>query len=105
MIEFRHASWWNAAVYQQLAQHRISFCSISHPGLPDELVINSKTLYDRFHGVPELYKSLYPASKLKETVDQIRLSDSPEEAYIYFNNDIGASALQNAREMLEMKKG
>ena len=99
VIEFRNASWWNAAVYQQLARHNACFCSISHPALPDELVINTKFMYDRLHGVPELYKSLYPLPKIQQIADSISQAENVEEAYIYFNNDINASALQNAREM------
>lgn len=99
VIEFRNASWWNGAVYQQLARQGISFCSISHPALPDELVINSKIVYDRLHGVPHLYRSLYDASWLQQRATQIREAQQVEEVYVYFNNDIDASALQNARQM------
>lgn len=99
VVEFRNATWWNAAVYHQLAKYGISFCSISHPALPDELVINTKNIYYRLHGVPDLYRSLYPFSSLQQITDNISESTQVEEAYIYFNNDINASALQNAREM------
>ena len=99
VIEFRNASWWNAVVYRQLASRSISFCSISHPALPDELVINSKLVYYRLHGTPHLYRSLYASSKLQELANLIQEALQVQQAYIYFNNDIDASALVNAREM------
>ena len=99
VVEFRHASWWNAAVYQQLGSRSIGFCSISHPALPDELVINSKVVYYRLHGTPHLYRSLYDASGLQKLASSIREASQVKQAYIYFNNDIDASALQNAQEM------
>ncbi|MBE7170573.1 MAG: DUF72 domain-containing protein [Williamsia sp.] len=99
VVEFRNASWWNGGVYQQLASRGISFCSISHPALPDECVINTKLVYYRLHGTPHLYRSLYDGAKLRQIAEQISAAPHVEEAYIYFNNDIDASALQNAREM------
>jgi uncharacterized protein YecE (DUF72 family) len=100
VLEFRHASWWNAGVYNKLAKHKISFCGMSHPDLPDDIIQNTKILYYRLHGVPELYKSPYTKRQLKKIADEIESSGKTKKAYIYFNNDIGASAIKNAKEMM-----
>ena len=99
VVEFRHPSWWNGAVYQQLASRSICFCSISHPTLPDELVINTRLVYYRLHGTPHLYRSLYEATRLEQIASSLMEASQVKQVYVYFNNDIDASALRNAREM------
>ncbi len=66
VIEFRHTTWWNKVVYDELAKKRITFCGMSHPLLPDEIIQNTQILYYRMHGVPELYKSPYSLVELKK---------------------------------------
>lgn len=99
VLEFRNETWWNDYVYRRLAQSNITFCGMSHPGLPDEIVQNTKTLYFRFHGVPALYKSRYNMEALKKISDQIESNEDIREAFIYFNNDIDGSSIANALEM------
>lgn len=38
LTEFRHVSWWNTEVYKELAKNKITFCGMSHPQLPDDIV-------------------------------------------------------------------
>lgn len=99
VFEFRHESWWNAEVYSTLAKHNITFCGMSHPMLPDEVVQNTPTVYYRFHGVPELYKSSYDLETLQRIADQVENTKNTKRAFIYFNNDIDGSAVINAQEM------
>jgi uncharacterized protein YecE (DUF72 family) len=99
VVEFRNESWWNAAVYNKLAANNITFCGISHPDLPADVIKNTKTLYFRFHGVPQLYKSKYDLQTLQKIADEIESNKITKEAFIYFNNDIDGSAITNAIEM------
>ena len=99
VIEFRDKSWWNKKVYNALKKHKISFCGISHPALPDEVVKNNSILYYRFHGVPVLYKSEYKKSFIKEITEEVKSCGRFSEAYIYFNNTWGTGAIANARQM------
>ncbi|MDQ3021196.1 MAG: DUF72 domain-containing protein [Bacteroidota bacterium] len=69
VIEFRHESWWNEKVYNELGKNKISFCSVSHPKLPDEVIKNNSVMYFRFHGVPKLYVSEYKKNYLKQIAD------------------------------------
>lgn len=102
VIEFRHVSWWNDKVYNALAENKISFCGMSHPELPDNIIQNTSVLYYRMHGVPHLYQSLYKISTLKNIINEIEISHKTKKAFIYFNNDIDVSAVKNAREMIEL---
>jgi uncharacterized protein YecE (DUF72 family) len=99
VLEFRNESWWNNDVYNKLALHNISFCGMSHPALPDVVVQNTKTVYFRFHGVPELYKSKYDLATIQRISNEIENNPATKEAFIYFNNDIDGSAITNAFQM------
>ncbi|MGI8951335.1 MAG: DUF72 domain-containing protein [Chitinophagaceae bacterium] len=95
VVEFRNASWWNKKVYNELAKNNIVFCSISHPDLADEVVINTPFVYYRFHGAPKLYYSQYDDIILQKVADAI-LKNNVQEAYIYFNNTATMAAINNA---------
>ncbi len=102
VIEFRHTTWWNKVVYDELAKKRITFCGMSHLLLPDEIIQNTQIVYHRMHGVPELYKSPYSIVELKKIIKVIKNSGSTKQAFIYFNNDIDGSAITNAKQMIEL---
>ncbi|OUJ73628.1 DUF72 domain-containing protein [Hymenobacter crusticola] len=102
VLEPRHASWWQPTIYEELAQHGISFCGMSHPDLPRDVVANTDVLYYRLHGVPELYKSPYAVEELRALAQQIQAPEQVQEVYIYFNNDIDASAILNAQQLQEL---
>lgn len=98
-IEFRNITWWREDVFTTLANKNISFCGMSHPLLPQDIIQNTDFLYYRFHGIPHLYKSPYDFSVLKNFVDAVVKNGKNKEAFIYFNNDIDVSAIRNAKEM------
>ncbi|MEO5593420.1 MAG: DUF72 domain-containing protein [Chitinophagaceae bacterium] len=101
VVEFRHNSWWQQEVYDELAKHHIGFCSSSHPRLPDNLIINTNTVYYRFHGVPDLFRSQYDNDFLKKIADGIKENKNVTTAYLYFNNTAGPAALANAKWLQE----
>jgi uncharacterized protein YecE (DUF72 family) len=102
VLEFRHESWWNEKVYDVLKKHRITFCGISYPDLPDKVLKSVPVLYYRFHGVPRLYASRYSLKKMKQVTDDINGLRGVEDVYVYFNNDIHVEAIRNARELIKM---
>lgn len=96
VIEFRHESWWRKDVYQLLKENNITFCGISYPDLPDDVIKTAPVMYYRFHGVPQLYRSPYTLAQMKDISEKIKGQRSVSEVYIYFNNDIEVSAIHNA---------
>ncbi|GAA4371923.1 DUF72 domain-containing protein [Hymenobacter koreensis] len=102
VLEFRHPSWWQPPVYAALADRGVSFCGQSHPELPDAIVANTPVLYYRLHGVPALYHSPYAPAFLQQVKAQIEAASTVKQAYLYFNNDIGGSAIGDARQMLAL---
>jgi len=97
ILEFRHESWWNQQVYDMLAAKGVVFCSISHPQLPDKVIVNRDVVYYRFHGVPELYYSPYAPGFLHKVIDAIKMAGAVKEALLYFNNTAQGAAVMNAR--------
>ncbi|QHS57983.1 DUF72 domain-containing protein [Mucilaginibacter sp. 14171R-50] len=102
VLEPRHISWWRDDIYKKLADHNITFCGMSHPLLPDDVVQNTPVIYHRFHGVPDLYRSRYSKAYLQKVVDKIKPNNSVKEAWFYFNNDVETHAIYNAKEMMEI---
>ena len=100
-VEFRHKSWWRAAVYRVFKKRGLIFCSVSSPRLPDELIKTSDVLYIRFHGTSRWYRHDYSADELAMWAQRIRASGA-REVWIYFNNDREGFAIKNARELREM---
>ena len=100
-VEFRHSSWWQQKVYDELGKNNIIFCGSSHPKLADDLIINTSTCYYRFHGVPVLFKSAYDNDFLKEKAEAIKKNKAVSTAYLYFNNTWGTAALINSQWLKE----
>jgi uncharacterized protein YecE (DUF72 family) len=102
VLELRHISWWRQDVYDALAKHNITFCGMSHPELPTDIIQNTSSVYYRFHGVPNLYQSPYSTEELQKVVDTLKQNKNTKQAWFYFNNDIDVHAVYNAKEMITM---
>lgn len=97
VVEFRNNSWWRPNVVAALQQQDVSFCGVSFPGLPDDVMISGTTVYYRFHGVPKLYYSEYEETFLQKIVADIKAAPGVEKVFLLFNNTASAAALQNAK--------
>jgi uncharacterized protein YecE (DUF72 family) len=98
VVEFRHPSWWNEAVYTAFRKTGTIFCSCSGPRLPDELVRTAGDIYLRLHGPERWYRHNYSKAELGKWVERIKASGA-KRAWIYFNNDDAAYAPGNATTM------
>jgi uncharacterized protein YecE (DUF72 family) len=76
---------------------------MSHPTLPNEVIENTPSVYYRFHGVPNLYRSPYSKEFLQKVVDTVKANTKIKEGWFYFNNDYDAVGVWNAKEMDKMK--
>jgi uncharacterized protein YecE (DUF72 family) len=102
VVEFRHESWWRDDVYKALSEHNITFCGMSHPTLPDNVIINTSSVYYRFHGVPNLYRSPYSKEFLEGVVNTVKSNDQVKTGWFYFNNDYDAVGVKNAEDMIAL---
>jgi uncharacterized protein YecE (DUF72 family) len=97
VIEFRHESWIDEAVFDILRRHHVGLCVFDMPGFSCPMVATSDFAYVRFHGSEGLYSSCYSDAELSRWAEGIaRPSQSVEASYIYFNNDAEAFATANA---------
>jgi len=101
VVEFRHPSWWNDAVYMALEQVGAIFCSCSGPRLPDTVVKTADDIYIRFHGVERWYRHDYSHEELTEWAKHIRAAGAAR-VWIYFNNDFDGYAIKNATMLAEI---
>jgi len=98
VVEFRHLSWFNNEVYEELAKSGIIFSGQSSPSaLPDTVIQNTNIVYYRFHGKPVLYKSEYDQALIEAFPEKI--NSGTKEVFVYFNNTWGIAALHNARQL------
>lgn len=98
VVEFRHKSWWNETVYRGFREAGAIFCSCSGPRLPDELVKTADEIYVRMHGPERWYRHNYSDKELRVWAERIRASGA-SRAWIYFNNDNDAYAIDNAKTL------
>ena len=105
VAEFRHPTCWSTEVYDLLREKEISFCSISHPTLPDDVITTSKIAYVRMHGVPDMFHSGYSVMELEALKKKLQKNKEITEAWIYFNNTDGKNGFQNAKDMRRMVQG
>lgn len=106
VAEFRHESWWNDEEYTVFKKHHIVFCSMSHPQLSDAVAGKGDLIYYRFHGVPDLYSSVYSDEEMERITKAIAAVKGVKKAWCYFNNDINTAAIKNAKwlQAYEAKK-
>src|SRR5947208_10163817 len=95
VVEFRHRSWWNNAVYAAFRKHGTIFCSCSGPRLPDDLVKTADEIYVRFHGVTRWYRHDYSVQELAAWTEKIEASGA-RRIWAYFNNDRDCYAIKHA---------
>ena len=115
VVEFRHAQWLKAEVFDWLRNHNIGFCCVDEPQLPNLLPplaeVTSDTGYVRFHGrnaakwwqhehAYERYDYAYSAEELKEWLPRIRKLDSlAEKTFVFANNHWRGQAIDSIRQL------
>ena len=98
VVEFRHDSWWNEDVFAAFRTAGLIFCSVSAPGLPDDVVKTADAIYIRFHGARQWYRYDYSDAELADWAKKINAS-RPRETWAYFNNDFHGCAFHNAQNL------
>jgi len=98
VIEFRHESWWNQEVWDVFLVNNITFCSVSHPQLPQTIFKDFPLIYIRLHGTPKMFCSKYSTKELLEIKNIIDL----KSGFLYFNNTASEAGILNALELKHM---
>ena len=103
VIEFRHESWYDEAVWERLRAHRVTFCTVSSGQVPGSPVETSPVAYFRFHGLTGGHRYNYADEELTQWAETIKAVKA-EECYVYFNNDYQAYAVSNCQKLTGLLK-
>jgi len=98
VIEFREPSWFRDEVFALLNSHQVSFCCHDLSSLSVPRVATGHLAYVRFHGGKLKYQGSYPVEALSSWEPWLKgqLAGN-KQAYVYFNNDANAHAVENAK--------
>ena len=119
VVELRHASWNEPAVYQSFERRGVGFCNIDQPlfsrSIKPAARATSRVGYVRLHGrnyenwfretaAPhDRYDYLYSLAELEPWVDKIKnVSHHAEETYVVTNNHFRGKSVVNALEIKTM---
>ncbi len=102
VFEFRHESWFCEDTYKLLNEFNIGFCIHDMPGMKVPRVVTADIIYIRFHGPTGKYQGNYSKSELQNWAKWLTEHIKNARAlYAYFNNDIHAYAVRNAKQLKE----
>lgn len=104
VLEFREPSWLCDAVFEVLTAHGIGLCI--HDLLPNHpRLLTAPVGYVRFHGAGGKYRGSYPVRQIKHWAAWLKkAAASGNKLYVYFNNDIEAAAIHDAKALLQWVK-
>lgn len=103
-IEFRHKEWFTDDTYALLKKHNVALVSAQSSRYPESRELTADFLYLRLHGPKQLFASPYSTDELTDWAKYIKKAGKGKRAYVYFNNDIGGYALDNAKELQALLK-
>ncbi len=105
VMEFRHPSWTDDAVFDLLEGHAAAYCVMSGAGLPCILRATARLVYVRLHGPDHhhLYAGSYSGADMEWWADRVREWESAgHQVHVYFNNDGEGRAVRNAWVLREL---
>lgn len=100
-FELRDPCWHNAAVMALLARHNAAFCIYDLAGFESPRAVTADFVYLRLHGPGAAYCGRYGRRSLTGWANWLA-QQSVAAAYVYFDNDQAAYAVQDALELKAM---
>jgi len=100
VFEFRHESWFSEEVYGLLDKSNVGFCvhDLYDKGSPR--IVTGDVVYVRFHGTTGRYSGNYSKAQLKSWAEWLKqYIKQVHNIYVYFNNDVGGHAINNAKTL------
>ena len=100
VFEFRHKSWFSEDTFELLKKFNAGFCIHDMPGMKVPREVTADIIYIRFHGPTGKYAGNYSKSALQSWAKWItEHAEAVHSVYAYFNNDIDANAVRNAKTL------
>ncbi|HJV33823.1 DUF72 domain-containing protein [Geomonas sp.] len=99
-LEFRNDSWLTDDVVKICKDKNVSLCMADWPPYLDETPVTADFVYIRRHGQQGSYNGYYSTAELEKDAARIKkYLERGLDVFIYFNNDAGGAAPQNAVEL------
>jgi uncharacterized protein YecE (DUF72 family) len=99
-LEFRHSGWFRDDVYALMRRHSVALVISDLKELPVHQVATADWVYARFHGPSGGYSGSYSDEDLRRWAAFLR--ELRPDGYVYFNNDVGGAAPQDALRFREL---
>jgi uncharacterized protein YecE (DUF72 family) len=102
-VEPRHPSWWNDATRGCLERHGAALCWADRKGPITPLWRTADWGYLRFHEGAQPPWPFYTRAELERWADTVTevFPGAGEDVYVYFNNDPGCAAVDDAMTFAE----
>jgi uncharacterized protein YecE (DUF72 family) len=100
-FEFRDASWNNAEISRLLERFGAAYCIFDLAGFQSPLTLTANFTYIRLHGPGGRYQGSYDDSALRLWNERIA-EWNLREAYVFFDNDQAAYAVDNALRLRKL---
>lgn len=105
VVEFRDASWLVEDVFRLMERYRVAHCIHDMHPLQVPIRHTAPLAYVRFHGDIH-HAGNYPRATLKTWAKRIAdWQRAKMDVFVYFNNDIGGYALENATMLRRLLNG
>jgi uncharacterized protein YecE (DUF72 family) len=102
-FELRHPTWHTPDVYRILRRRNAAFCIFEIAGHRSPFELTADYTYVRLHGPGPAYQGSYSGETLRDWSNRIRAWEHElRAAYVYFDNDQAAYAVENALELKRM---
>jgi uncharacterized protein YecE (DUF72 family) len=103
-VEFRSKNWLNSEIYKILKESGAVFCNADSPKTSLIDWVTCDTAYLRLHGRKSWYSYNYSDRELAEirSLAENFADKGAKRIYIFFNNDFGGFAPENALLLMEM---
>lgn len=101
-FEFRHASWYDPAIFDVLRDFNVSLCISDHAAAPSPWETTADFVYLRGHGPSGRYHGNYPPKVLDDWTASIRRwRKGRRDVFVYFDNDQKSAAPLDAEKLIE----
>lgn len=102
-VEFRHPSWLVPETCRLLERYEAALCLADMARGPVTEPNDAGFVYVRRHGSDGHYQGRYTDRQIAADAQRIRAwLGEGRDVYVYYNNDVGGHAVDNAKTLMEM---
>lgn len=103
VIEFRHPSWYDAAIFDLLHEKDVALCLSDHAAAPAPWLATARHVYVRAHGSVAPYAGSYGDATLADWAGRIGAwHREKRDVYCFFDNDADGAAPCDAKRLLTL---